>query len=174
MSSIKSTKKAEWAANWIGDGFLLAARRLREVQDENPHLFPVVAKFLNIGLRRAYYFARIDRTFRELEVDDDRLTAIGWTKLKLLADYVDGRNCEFLLETAEKSTVRELSLILRHEVPQAGTRCITLYLTPDQYEIFYEAVTANGAIKIGTGLANKEKALINALSSSHDEPLLKG
>jgi hypothetical protein len=168
MSDKKSAKKAEWAANWIGNGFLLAARRLREVQDENPHLFPVVAKFLNIGLRRAYYFARIDRTFRELEVDDDRLTAIGWTKLKLLADYIDGDNCEYLLDMAEKSTVRELSLIVRREVPQPGTRCITLYLTPDQYEVFSGAVTANGAVKVGGGLANKEKALINALSSSDD------
>lgn len=168
MSGNKSTKKAEWAANWIGDGFLLAARRLREVQDETPHLFPAVAKFLNIGLRRAYYLARIDRTFRELEVDDSRLAAIGWTKLKLLAEYIDGKNCEFLLDMAEKSTVRELSLIVRHEVPLPGTRCITLYLTPDQYEVFAEAVIAHGAVKVGGGLANKEEGLINALSFDKD------
>jgi hypothetical protein len=112
--------------------------------------------------------ARIDRTFRELEVDDCRLAAIGWTKLKLLANYIDGKNCTFLLDIAEKSTVRELSLIVRHEVPLLGTRCITLYLTPDQYEVFADAVIAHGAVKIGSGLANKEQALTDALCSDKD------
>ncbi len=165
MSAKKLNTQAALAANLVGHGFLLAARRLREVQDEKPQLFPVVAKFLNIGLRRAYYFARIDRTFRELEIDDDRLEKIGWSKLKLLADYIEGSNCKFLLDIAEKSTVRELSLILRHEVPLPGTRCVMLYLTPDQYNMFAEAVTAHGAVKVGSGLANKEQGLIGALST---------
>jgi hypothetical protein len=32
------------------------------------------------------------------------------------------------------------------------------HLTPDQYEVFSEAVTANGAVKVGGGLANKEQS----------------
>lgn len=73
MKTNNMTKKAEIAADWIGDGLLLAARRLREVQDEVPHLFPAAAKFLKIGLHRAYYLARFDRTFRELGVDETGL-----------------------------------------------------------------------------------------------------
>jgi len=166
MKTNNPTKKAEIAADWIGDGLLLAARRLREVQDKSPHLLPATAKFLKIGLRRAYYLARFDRTFRELGVDENRLAAIGWPKLRLLADYIEGSNCDYLLDLAEKSSLDELSLIVRHEGPIRSTRCITLYLTPPQYEVFAEAVTMHGAVKVGRELANKERALISALSST--------
>jgi hypothetical protein len=136
------------------------------VQDEVPHLFPAAAKFLKIGLHRAYYLARFDRTCRKLGVDDNRLAAIGWPKLRLLADYIEGSNCDYLLNLAEKSSIDELSLVVRHEGPIRSTRCITLYLAPPQYEVFAEAVTMHGAVKVGRELANKEEALISALSSS--------
>lgn len=41
-----------------------------------------------------------------------------------------------------------------------------LYLEPEQHDVFADALKANGAVQTGNGLANKEEALIKALSSS--------
>jgi hypothetical protein len=43
---------------------------------------------------------------------------------------------------------------------------MTLYFTPSQYEVVAEALTMHGAVKVGRELANKEEALIKALSSA--------
>lgn len=42
----------------------------------------------------------------------------------------------------------------------------TVYLEPEQHDVFADALKANGAVQTGNGLANKEVALIKALSSS--------
>lgn len=163
MGTKNSKDKVEFAADWAGDGFLLAARRLREIQDTKPEMFLAVAKYLGVRPRKAYDLARIDRTFDTLGVDGNRLAVIGWSKVRLLCDHITPDNAEDLLGLAELSTVRELKLYLKQEFPVPGTRTVLLYFEPAQYDVFEKALLAHGAIKVGRGLIDKEEALLHAL-----------
>ena len=165
MSEKPLSFKVEYTIDWVGDSFLLLARRLRDVQDETPEMFASVAKLNGIGLRKAFYLARIDRQFRTLGVDENHLCAIGWSKLRLICDHITEASCKQLLQLAETSTVHELELKMRNEEPVDGTRCVTLYFEPAEYEIFAAAILSNGGLKSGRGLAGQEKALIKALAS---------
>lgn len=168
MNDGNTKDKIEFAADWAGDGFLLAARRLREIQDKKPEAFAAVAQYLGVRLRKAYYLAQIDRTFDTLGVSGNRLAAIGWSKVRLLCDYITPENAEDLLGLAEISTVRELKLFLKQQLPVPGTRAVLLYLEPAQYDLFEKVLLAHGAIKVGRGLIDKEPALIQALAAVKD------
>jgi hypothetical protein len=91
---------------------------------------------------------------------------IGWTKLALLAEHITSANSDQLLDLAETSTVRELTLLLRDELPVPGERCVVLYLGPVHYKTFENAVLAYGGKKVGRGLVDKEDALLKALNKS--------
>lgn len=166
MTSKKYTKPEQLmldvAVMEIGDNFMTAARYFRKIHDLIPEKFSEVAKRTGIGLRKAYYLAAIDRRFNNLGVTQTRLTEIGWAKLMLLVDHINESNCEALLQLAETSTARELTLKLRKEDPLDGTRCIVLYLTPKEYGLFKDIVLAYGATQRKHGLADKEEGLINA------------
>ena len=86
---ITPKQKAELIASFIGDNFIEAARYLREVQDEAPELFATVVKHTGIGMRKAYYLAEIDRRFRKLGVDRNRLRKIGWTKVQIIGRHIN-------------------------------------------------------------------------------------
>jgi hypothetical protein len=158
--------KAEIGANWVGDGFLIAARRLREIQDDAPEQFELVAKILRIGRRKAFYLAHIDRAFRDLGVDDATLTAVGWSKLRMLCEHVTKDNCAHLLKIASSTSAEGLRRILKHEPSLPNARCVTLYFSQSQYEIFAKAILTHGGAKSGKGLVNKEASLIKALSAT--------
>lgn len=162
--SITPKQKAELIASFIGDNFIEAARHLREVQDETPELFAMVVKHTGIGMRKAYYLAEIDRRFRKLGVDRNRLRKIGWTKVQIIGRHINKTNLEELLSLAEKHTAYELNALMRGEEPHPDTRCVVLYFTPEQYEAFEKAVLANGGVKSGRGLLGKEEALVKALA----------
>lgn len=156
----------ESAAFWsslVSKDFLHIAHHLASVQQTHPEQFRLVAKNLGIGLRKAYYLASISRKFSLLAVEPKRLEAVGWTKLQIIADHVDVTNFQDLLELAEQSTAHELALIAKGQYPVPGTRCVILYFTPQQHDVFAKALKAHGAVQTGKGLADKEEALIKAL-----------
>lgn len=157
---------AEITAEHLGDSFLRIAKYFREIQDFAPERFDEVATLVGISRRRAFYYAKIDRTFSSLGVDEDRLCVIGWTKLTILADHINNSNYEQLLDLAEECTVRELSILMRDGVPIDGTRCVLLYLEPPAYKLFEQAILTFGGKKVGRGLVNKEQALTQALEKS--------
>lgn len=166
MSKFKSNAKAEFAAKLVGHGFLLAARRLREVQDDAPGEFALVAKLLKIGYRKACYLAAIDRAFRDLGVDEAILNVVGWSKLRVLCDHVNAENCDHLLKIAAGTSTQDLKRILKHEPPPPTPHCTILYFSDDDYATFAKAILAHGGSKKGKGLVNKEAALIAALSAA--------
>lgn len=168
MSKKPVITKAEITAEYLGDSFLRIARYFREVQDFAPDKFREVAKLVGASRRRAFYLAKIDRTFSSLGVNEDRLCVIGWTKLTILADHINSSNYEQLLDLAEECTVRELSILMRDGVPIDGTRCVLLYFEPPAYKLFEQAILAFGGKKVGRGLMNKEEALRRALTKSLD------
>jgi hypothetical protein len=169
----KSKLLQESAAFWSGmvsQEFLSIAHHLATIQEYHPEQFRLVAKNLGIGVRKAYYLASISRKFELLAVEPKRLEKIGWTKLRIISDHVDLTNFKAVLELAEQSTAHELALIAKGKYPLPGTRCVILYLEPDQHDVFADALKANGAVQTANGLANKEEALIRALSGSRATP----
>ena len=64
----------------IGYHFLEIARYLREVQDLAPGSFKDVVRDLNIGQRKGYALARIDRKFHNLGVPIKRLRKLDTRK----------------------------------------------------------------------------------------------
>ncbi len=163
-----SDPKGQVTADHMGWSFMRIAKYFREIQDYAPDQFAEIAKLVGVSLRRAYYYAKIDRAFSSLNIDENRLAFIGWTKLKVIADHIDASNFEQLLDLAQASTVRELKILMQEGVPVDGTRCVILYLEPVDYELFEKAVLAFDGKKTGRGLVDKEEALIKALAKSLD------
>lgn len=168
MNGTKSNapKISQSFIDMIDDHFLEAARYLRKMQDDHPDDFVSVAKKLKIGKRKAYHLAQIDRSFHKLGIATDRLRRIGWTKLALLAPYIDADNVVELLALAEDCTTHKLKMHLRGGEFDPNSKTVVLHLSVSQYMLFENALLAAGAIKHPRGLLHKEEALTKLLSSN--------
>ena len=93
--------------------------------------------------RKVYYLINITRRFASLGVPRERLKAVGWTKLQLIAKELTKANAEKLLTLAETSTTRELREWLRGREPDPDAHCVIMYQSRDQYRVFEEAVFSN-------------------------------
>ena len=157
--------EAEPVPDLIGKDFLYIARRLREIQDGAPGSFAIIAKYNGIGLRKAYALAQIDRCFEALNIDPKQLRRVGWSKLRTLCPHITIENCKKLLSLAETVSAQELAAALREAEFPKSPRCVILYLSSSQYELFQTALIAHGAKKSGRGLADKEIALTKVLKN---------
>ncbi len=162
-------KEVDLLASLAGYGLISVAKNLRQIEDEHPEDFARVAKLLGIGRGDASVMARIDRTYKELEIDEAQITALGWPKLVVLSDYIAFRNQHALLDLAEKTTAKDLARILIEQ--PAGTKPVMFYFSDEQYLVLEKAVLANGGVRKRRpqdGLSGKEDALVRALSSKSD------
>lgn len=164
--SASEDDKIESAASYAGYGFLSIAKHLRQLQDEDPAALEIVVKLLRIDHRDAECLIRVDRTFRDLGVDDNHMAAIGWPKLVVLCDYVSSSSLHRLLEFADKIPAKELAGLVgrRPDMPKR----MVLNLTPEQFEVLKEAILSHGGKWSDPGLdklAGKEEALVKALNS---------
>lgn len=166
MSKISKNELAEIAADLKQRRFLRAAKFFRTLQDTEPSEVGEIAHLVGISRRKALYLAKVDRIFRGFNIDESRLERLGWTKLAVLVNYVNGANCEPLLKLAEICTIRQLKLIIRDKLPVSGERCVTLYMTPAQHTAFAQAILLHGAVKVGRGLIGKEAALIRLIEAA--------
>lgn len=151
------------------EDFWAQAKFLYEVMENEPHRFKGVLGWEQIGFRKALYLVAIYRAFAPLRIPSERLVALGWTKLSLLAPVVNKNNVEDLLQSAERSTVYQLEQLLQGRQPKTGTRVVLLRLPPRSYQVFEKAMLMYGAKSSGRGLINKEKALVKALKMSLGE-----
>ncbi len=156
--------KAEWR-RILKSNFLLAAAHFANIRDDMPSILGQEAARLGVSIRTAYYLVDIHDRYPRFGIAPGRLLALGWTKLHILASYIDESNCEALLNLAAGHTARQLELLMRDEILELGTHCITLYLPPQDYAVFEAALISYGAHKNGRGLSNKEQALISLLSA---------
>jgi len=162
--------KIESAASDVGSAFLSIAKRLRQLQDEDPAALQTVVKLLRIDYRDAECLIRVDRTFRDLGVDDNHMAAIGWPKLIALHDYVSSSSSlHRLLEFAQTMPAKELSRLIgrRPDVPKR----MVLYLTAEQFEVLQEAILSHGGKWSDVALdklSGKEEALVRALNLKRD------
>jgi hypothetical protein len=164
-------KDVELLAKDAEDNFLQLASAVRKLydfaQDNNPKKtiadFKHSLKKAGIGTRKGYYLLLIDRVYPPLNIPRQRLTAIGWTKLGLLAKYTEEEQLEDMLEAAETQTVEELKAFIAGREP--ATDVVTLRFTAKQYGIFAGLLLANGAyLSSGGGLSNKEMAMMKVAS----------
>jgi hypothetical protein len=140
--------------------FLHLARQLRQIHQQGPELLAQAASHLGVSLRKVYALVGISRQFDDLDIPDERLFQIGWTKLQLLGRHLTDHNVEHLLQMAEENTVHDLKAILRGQTPVAGDRIVLLYLAPTDYGRLRIALLECGAAASGQGLANMEEAVM--------------
>ncbi|MFA5955109.1 hypothetical protein [Hyphomicrobium sp.] len=151
-------------ASLAGHGLLAVAKNLRQIEDEYPEYFALIAKLLGMERGDAAALARVDRTYKELELEDARMTALGWPKLVVLSDYLSFSNRQQLLELAEKATAKELARILNQQ--PAGTKPVVFYFSDAQFDVLERAILAHGGARRRRpqdGLSGKEEALVKAL-----------
>jgi hypothetical protein len=117
--------------------------------------------------RRAYYLAGVWSRFADLKIPRQRLAAIGWTKLSILArECPPGEEIEGL-DLAIGNTAKNLPAMLKGRKRARKTRCVLLYFSPVEYELFAETVLAHGANKSGRGLTGTEAALMAIVQKVH-------
>ncbi|WP_333884437.1 hypothetical protein [Sphingobium yanoikuyae] len=140
--------------------FLAVGAALRRLQDVDAATYKDLLKAGKVGSRQAYYWVGIDRAFEGLGVSEERLRAIGWTKLKELSGHISKVNAKELLQLAEKHTAKDLERVLGGEESMEGARAVNLRFEPGDYALVRAALIQFGAIPAGRGLEGKEEALV--------------
>jgi hypothetical protein len=115
-----------------------------------------------LNLRQAYYLCEIVDHLRPFARYKERFEAIGWTRTQVVARGLKKQNLKERLEWAETkgNTTRKLQSLMKGKTPPAKTRCVQLYFTEDEYEIFEKAIVLNGGSSAGRGLVDKEIAVM--------------
>jgi len=142
------------------EAFLQLGRVLARLQSEEPHAFKGAVQAANLGSRKTYYLLDIERAFRDLDVTDEQLMEVGWTKLGMLAKKVNPQNVDQLLERAAELTSRQLAELLRGEEPTGDTRTVMLTFNEADYDRIEPVLRHFGAQRSGRGLVDKEKAIV--------------
>ena len=140
--------------------FIELGRLLLTIHEDHRPLLRGWIKRSGISRRKAYYMIAIARAFEAYGVKKERLAAIGWTKLQIIAPHVQPDNIEDLLTLAETRTARRLKAEFRTDLETSDTRCVLFYFSPEDYARLEAALLKRVAGKFGRGLVDKEKALM--------------
>ncbi len=153
----------------LGSKFLELGSLLRKLQSSNFDNFKTLYEIPQLGRRKAYYLIEIDKVFGgkpELAV---RLNKIGWTKLSLLAKFVNDDNILDALQFAELHTAWDMQVILKSGDSTFSTRSVLLRFTLPDFDKFASKIVAYGAKPTPDGgYHNKEAALLAALQATLD------
>ena len=126
------------------DNFVKLGRLLLKLQVEGKDLFKQLIKESGLERRKAYYLAAIARQFDLVPIKDAQLGAIGWTRAQIISRYVTPRNWRELLELAQKHSAHDLKIAVSGDKPVRGTRSVTLFLKPSQYDRYVQATVSHG------------------------------
>ena len=152
----------------LDERFLELARTLRQIKDADAELFRLCVEDSRISLRKAYYLLQVEETFTKLNVPEERLRAIGWTKLQIVAKHIEEVGVEMALKMAEIATVRHLKVLSQGSLPDKKQHCVLMYLSEYQFELLAKALVQFGAKRGPRGLGGKEKAL-TAFLEAHNK-----
>jgi hypothetical protein len=159
------TKNAIELSKRFDKRFLELARALRQLKRAAPDRYRLCVKNSGISQRKAYYLLSVCEAFETLQVPEERLKAIGWTKLQVIAGHVTKHNVNELLKLAETETTRDLKALMSGAPSKTTPHCVLMYFTEAQYGEFAEAVLSHGAAKVPRGLIGKEEALAAVIQS---------
>lgn len=108
-------KQIKEARSSVDKGSMDMAKLLSEIYHKEYHLAWGFSNFeaycdmeLDFQYRKAKYLVEIWDKVKTFNIDQKRLEAIGWTKLRELVKVMDAENVEEWLERAESSSYREL------------------------------------------------------------------
>lgn len=154
--------------------FIHMALRLRDLHAQDQGAFNAVIQDDSLGRRRAYELLRIANTFAGCGIDEERLEAIGWTKLAVVAQHIADLEAAGempmpllgYVDLAERATAHALAAQLKTLTDPPGTRVVLLRLTPADYETYRSSMLARGAIPRGKGLRGQEAALMQLISET--------
>ena len=151
------------------------ARFLAPLHDLRPALLKKVEERSNLRRRTLYYLVDVGRMLRNYHIDKAQAERIGWTKLQILASYlnkndaVSDEELTRLLETAAEKKAHELPSVLAGKSRKTRSRTVLLRLSPSEYEDFAEALVRHGAIRKGRGLLNQKKALMKLVRTALEQ-----
>ncbi len=158
LSKQETFDRAVRLASRVDDDFIELARLLWRLKERDQDLYNRVRDETGLDRRKAYYLVQIARTIDGLPIPRERLARIGWTKMQIIADQLTRQNWREMLELAEQHTAHGLKAVLAGK--RANERCVVLYLRPKDYQRFANAIMKHGARPNGSGLLNKEQALM--------------
>jgi hypothetical protein len=92
--------------------FLELGRALVVLLVSDPASFNELLGTAGLPVRKAYFLVNISRAFDPLAIPRERLHALGWVKLQMLAGHIDADNAEALLQMAEANTAADLGRLL--------------------------------------------------------------
>ena len=146
--------------------FIAVAEHLRAIRDADEGSLVPAAEQLGIKKRKAYYMLELADALPHIDAPRERLLAIGWTKLQIVAPHITSGDAEHLLAAAEEHTVPVLKKIVAGREPPERTHIMMFVLDDAQHEIARQALLAHGATRSSRGLHGKEAALVAALELS--------
>lgn len=146
--------------------FLAQGAYLHRVAETGEGSVVNAAAKLGIKGRKAHYLVEIAKAIDSLEIPDERLRKIGWTKLSVIAPRLSAETAEELLDAAEKHKVPDLQAIFAGREPPARRHVMKFDLDDAQHKIVRAALLAHGATPSTRGLHGKEAALVDALSTA--------
>lgn len=146
-------KQIKEARSSVDKGSMDMAKLLSEIYHKEYHLAWGFSNFeaycdmeLDFQYRKAKYLVEIWDKVKSFNIDQKRLEAIGWTKLRELVKVMDAENVEEWLGRAESSSYRELHTTISTRVGsgEAPDQITTFKLRMDAGEaaIIIEALDA--------------------------------
>lgn len=146
-----------------GLDFFELADALAAAKETHPEAFEGIISRAEISRRRAFYLLEVREQFRPYMRSAARLRAIGWTKLKVLAPAINAENADDLLAMAETMSAQQLGGVLRGADVSSKARCVLLYLTPEQHDLYEQAILDHGGKRRGRQLIDQERALMTII-----------
>lgn len=140
------------------------SRSLHELYEADPAEYRQLVGQGVLSRRRAYYLLSVGELLSRMNIPDERLSRIGWTKLSVIAHRLTRENANKQLDLAEENNVRELKRLVSGAGAQRR-RCVLMYFTDAQYREFKRALLVHGATSKGRGLANMEQATLRLIQS---------
>jgi hypothetical protein len=89
-----------------------------------------------LGRRTAFCLRKVGQLIRTAKLSTYQAERIGWTKLQIVGDKLNGKNAARLLKLAEENNAQELRRLVNKKRTKSKPNCVQLYLTNKQYEHF--------------------------------------
>jgi hypothetical protein len=139
------------------------SRHLDLLYQRDPAELQSVIRAGALSRRTAYYLLKVGQLIRAAKLSTSQAERIGWTKLQIIGDKLNGKNAARLLKLAEENNAQELKRLVREDSPKQKPHCLLLYFGTDQYRQFRRAVLRHGASSAGRGLVGKEEAIMRII-----------
>lgn len=148
------------------DTFPELARRLAKVHERDRSGLGRFVQQSDIKRRKAYYLLELGKKLPSLRIPDERLRKIGWTKLQIILEKLDGRSADKWLKLAEAHSTEELKALMLGHKPSSKAHCVQLYFTQRQYHQLEKAILSFGGKRSGRGLIDKEAAIMRMVRNA--------